>query len=207
VTGARQRNHAWRAQAAALAIALLLPVLAVQAQTPRDSTYKVLLMLGAGLSRDLGTIDTPSNGGESSRGGLGASVRLMWHPDHLLMAGVESGYFRISTLTLPSDTVADSYISLNAVPMLVVFAMTKYGFDVAGGLGIYRYSVTAESGRTGFKGGSYSNEIGYMASVGYNATLVRGLDAGVELKMHFIPDREITALLAMARVTYRVFEY
>jgi hypothetical protein len=190
-----------------IAVMVLLPASGVRAQADRDSTFKVVVSLGGGLTRDLGAANVQTPGSDYEAGGLGGSFRVLWHPDHLLMAGLETGYFRVSMLTLSSDTAGDRSVSLNALPMLVVFAMTKYGFEISGGLGLYRYSVIAESGRTGLRGGSYSNEIGYMASLGYAFRLSRRFEAGADLKLHFIPDREITAMLLQARVSYRLVEY
>jgi hypothetical protein len=188
-------------------VLLCLATIGASAQDARDSVFTVVVSLGGGYGRSLGAVAPPPSGGEYSAGGPGASLRVMWHPDHLLMAGVETGYLRISTLTLTSDTAADRDVSLNAVPMLAVFTMRKYGIELSGGLGVYRYSVLAESGRTGLRSGSYSIEIGYMASVGYAIPVSRRFDLGADLKAHFLPDRDIASILAQLRVSWRLFEY
>jgi len=52
------------------------------------------------------------------------TVRLLWHPDHLLKLGLETGYVRFYSYGLTDSAGNRGRISLDAVPVLLVWSMS-----------------------------------------------------------------------------------
>jgi hypothetical protein len=106
-----------------------------------------------------------------------ATLRVMWHPDHLLRIGVETGYVTFYTYTL-KDTVGK--VSLTATPFLVEWSMpiTKH-FNAFVGTGVYflnskvRYDGNASSSKA---------SLGWVAVVSYTVPLTKTLGIATELK-------------------------
>jgi hypothetical protein len=179
----------------------------VSAQNSKDTTYKLTLSIGAGFSRNLTVNQYIPPGSTLERGGFGFSARAEWQAEHLLAIGVESGFLRISSLTLAPDSLNDAQVSLNALPLLLVFSMKKSGVEFSAGIGYYRYSVVTELKKTGFRGGSSSFELGYMLSGAYVCSLSERLETGLEVKWHSITERSVSSVLVLARLNWRIVVY
>lgn len=60
-----------------------------------DGSYAVVATLGAGFTRYIVPYDA---GVDIERSGASVSARLLWHPDHRLRIGVESGWTRFASV-------------------------------------------------------------------------------------------------------------
>lgn len=191
--------------------AFLFHVEEVKAQSAGDSSFSVIASISGGITRSASENQPTLEGSEYTPGGFGGAFRLAWHPDHLLMIGLETGLFRVSSLTFSPATsneqAPDAEASINAAPMLLVFAMKKYGVEISSGLGYYQYYVTTKSRGTGFKGGSSNFEIGYMVGLCYSFPLWNRFEIGPDIKWHVITERNVRTFLGQVRVGYRIFTY
>src|SRR5215218_5899382 len=52
------------------------------------------------------------------------TVRIMWHPDHLLKAGLETGVVRFYSYTLKDSAGKTGKIAFNATPILLEWSMS-----------------------------------------------------------------------------------
>ena len=106
-----------------------------------------------------------------------ATVRVMWHPDHLLRLGVETGYVTFYTYTL-KDTVGK--VALNAIPFLVEWSMpiTKR-FNAFVGTGVYFLNSNLKYDG---KASSSKASLGWVAAVSYTLPLTKTLGIATELK-------------------------
>ena len=194
-----------------IAASFLHPIGDSAAQSDRDSSFTIIASLSGGITRSVSENQPTLEGSEYTPGGFGGAFRLVWHPDHLLMVGVETGLFRVSSLTFPTASVnaqaPDAEASINAVPMLLVFAMKKYGVEISSGLGYYLYYVTTQSRGTGLKGGSSNSEIGYMIGLSYTFELWDRFEIGPDLKWHVITERQVRTFLGQVRVGWRLWKY
>jgi hypothetical protein len=96
----------------------------LHAQSAVDEDFAVVLTLGGGYSHYIQPYDLPI---AINRSGLTGSARLMWHPDHRLRVGLESGWSAFYHYALEdvetSFGYTDASLSLSAVPLLVIFSM------------------------------------------------------------------------------------
>ncbi len=105
------------------------------------------------------------------------TLRVMWHPDHLLRLGVETGYVTFYTYTL-QDTVGK--VSLNGIPLLIEWNMpVAKRFNVFVGTGVYFLKSNLDYGG---KTSSSKASLGWMAAASYTQPLTKNLGVAAELK-------------------------
>ena len=105
------------------------------------------------------------------------TLRVMWHPDHLLRLGIETGYVTFYTYTL-QDTVGK--VSLNGIPLLIEWNMpVAKRFNVFVGTGVYflKSNLTYPG-----KASSDKASLGWMAAASYTLPLTKNLGVATELK-------------------------
>src|ERR1700694_2221288 len=93
------------------------------------------------------------------------TVRILWHPDHLLKAGLETGYITFYQYTLKDSAGNQGKIAMNAVPILLEWSMsvTKH-FNIFAGSGAYILDTRLDyNGKTHTKKFS----VGWMAAASY----------------------------------------
>ncbi len=109
-----------------------------------------------------------------------STLRLMWHPDHLLKLGLETGYMTFLSYTITDSANNKGKVVLNAIPVLLEWSMplTKR-INVFAGSGVY-FTKT----RLDYAGKTSSNKVsvGWMAAASYIHPLSKNLGLGTELK-------------------------
>lgn len=108
------------------------------------------------------------------------TLRLMWHPDHLVKVGVETGHVTFVSYTLTDSVGQKGKVRLDAVPVLIewTMALTKR-FNVFAGSGVYFLNTNLD-----YAGKSTSSKlsIGWMAAVSYIQPLGKNTGLGTEIK-------------------------
>jgi hypothetical protein len=107
-------------------------------------------------------------------------VRLMWHPDHLLRFGLESGYMTFYSYTLKDSANRTGKAALRAVPVLVEWSMalTKR-FNIFAGSGVYLLTTNLDYLT---KTKSHKVSVGWMAAASYILPVSKQMGLGMELK-------------------------
>jgi hypothetical protein len=109
-----------------------------------------------------------------------STIRIMWHPDHLVKVGLETGYMTFLNYSLKDSVGKKGKVVLNAIPLLVewTMALTKR-FNVFAGSGVYFLTTNLD-----YKGKTRSNKIsvGWMAAASYIQPLSKNMGLGAELK-------------------------
>lgn len=108
------------------------------------------------------------------------TVRLMWHPDHLVKVGLETGYMTFLNYTARDSTGKTARVRTDAIPLLVewTMALTKR-FNVFAGSGVYFLTTHLDyAGKTT----SQKLGIGWMAAASYIHPLGKNVGLGTELK-------------------------
>lgn len=109
-----------------------------------------------------------------------STIRLMWHPDHLIKVGLETGFMTFVSYKLKDSIGNEGRVRLNAVPLLVewTMAITKR-FNVFAGSGVYFLNTQVD-----YAGKSSSSKlsIGWMAAASYIHPLGKDLGLGTEIK-------------------------
>ena len=153
-------------QCLVLAIAGCLTATVPAKAQDRDSVYTLILYAGAGYTRNFSPFgDAPAG---LRRDGLGASVRVMWKPEHLLRVGLETGITQVYSVQRKGVQspfgVTDFSSYLNAIPLALTFSMPLTN-SLEGYIGSTSYLLFSKTE-------SYGNSTtGFMLSIGFSAGL------------------------------------
>lgn len=105
--------------------------------TPNQE-FALVAYFGGGISYYSATPGTPAytDADYNQKSAIG-TLRILWHPDHRLRLGIETGYTTFYSYSLIGNGQRGT-VELNAIPMLIEFSMTAYrNFHVYGGAGTY----------------------------------------------------------------------
>lgn len=109
-----------------------------------------------------------------------ASVRIMWHPDHLLHLGLETGQLTFYTYKFRDSANTEGSVRLSAIPVLVEYnmAVTKR-LNLFAGTGVYFLRTNLD-----YRGKTTSQKlsIGWMAAGSYIHPLSANVGLGTEIK-------------------------
>lgn len=112
--------------------------------------------------------------------GRAANLRIMWHPDHLLKVGVETGLVTFYSYTFQDSAGVRGRAKLQAIPVLVewTMAVTKR-LNLFAGSGVYFLRTNLD-----YKGRTTSPKlsIGWMAAASYIHPLSEHTGLGTEVK-------------------------
>lgn len=176
----------------------------LRAGTPGDSTYSLVAYIGGGLARYIVAPGGPPPGVpvEYTRTGLSGTVRVMWHPDHLLRLGLESGW--ASFYSYKFGTQPSGEVSLSAVPLLVVWSMNVLGVDWFVGSGYYRLNSSLD-----FKGtvDVQTWSLGWMAAASYTHPLSESLGLAGEVKWMNATEHADAALNIQVQLVWKLLEW
>jgi hypothetical protein len=141
--------------------------------------------------------------------GIGSFVRAMWHPDHLLSVGVQSGYAMLAHRGLfGSDSVSfstgPSTSTLSAIPLQAVISMQKNGFECAIGLGPYIVNSTISGGQPAV---GTRWELGVTLVAAYTATLGSTWRVGPELRVLLFSNRNMISVMPALTVQFAPWSY
>lgn len=109
-----------------------------------------------------------------------STIRILWFPDHLLKAGLESGYMTFYSYGISDSAGNKGTIALDAVPLLLEWSMsvTRH-FNIFAGPGAYILNT-----RLNYKGKSSAKKVsvGWMAAASYILPLSGNTGLGAEAK-------------------------
>jgi len=193
-----------------------------QVERNTDSTayergpYAVVVSVGGGLSYYAMALGIPVEleGGRRNRVGVPATVRVMWHPDHRLRLGLESGYvpmygYRGQVNGLPSK------VTVSSVPVLLVWSMPlawlsgterslARRLSLAAGTGAY--FITSRLDYAGTVNGR-TTSLGWMAAGSYTQPINRTLRAAVELKWYNSVATDDAAFAVQLQLVWRALSW
>jgi hypothetical protein len=147
--------------------------------------YSLVVDAGGGISFYTAAIGTPAGFHTSiNRIHPIGSLRIMWHPDHLLQIGVETGLTDFYTYKV-QDGRSGNLIE-NAVPLLLIFSVpVTRRIHVYAGSGVYL--ITSKLNYNG-KVNSSDYSLGWMVSGSYEYPLTNtlGIAGGMEWLNAFV---------------------
>jgi hypothetical protein len=149
-------------------------------QSNKAGEYSLVLYAGGGLSKYVGnpgvakTIQT-----ELTNFGFSGTLRIMWHPDHLLRLGIETGQVSFYSYTIKNNDKSGE-LKLSAVPILLEWSMPiNKRFNVFLGYGIYLLTSKLDyAGETI----SSTSSMGYLVALNYIQPLSDHLGIAGEIK-------------------------
>jgi hypothetical protein len=156
----------------------------VTAVTAGPDTFTVMATFAGGYAHYV----MPYRPGiDIERKGFAFSLRLLWHPDHRLRLGVESGWTTLYSYELKNVETSfgrtDASLSLNAIPVLVVFSMQVLG-PVSLSAGVGGYSVRSHAISFGQTVDVSRFSQGWMGAVTVSRVLPFAPVFGMELKWY-----------------------
>lgn len=153
----------------------------MEVNVQQKGQYAFVLYAGGGWCSYVGPIGSPGIATNSSvsRSHPAGTVRIMWHPDHRLRFGIESGYVNFYSYTVQNGSTGGK-VSLTGIPIMTVWSMaiTKR-LNVFAGIGAYLLTTDLN-----YKGSVKSSSLGLgiNASVNYVQPISPKLGIGLELK-------------------------
>jgi hypothetical protein len=109
-----------------------------------------------------------------------SNIRIMWHPDHLLKVGLETGHMTFYSYTFKDSAGLNGKAKLYAIPVLIewTMAVTKR-LNLFAGSGVYFLRTNLDyQGRTV----SPKLSIGWMAAASYIHPISSTAGLGTEIK-------------------------
>lgn len=109
-----------------------------------------------------------------------ANIRIMWHPDHLLKVGLETGHMTFYSYTFTDSAGVKGKAKVSAIPVLIewTMAVTKR-LNLFAGSGVYFLRTNLD-----YRGRTVSPKlsIGWMAAGSYIHPLSSSVGLGTEVK-------------------------
>jgi len=201
-------------------ILMLLAGLVATAQTDltvsKRGPYTLVITAGGGLSyyaKHLG-VPPPLEQLRVSRFGMPAMLRVMWHPDHRLRIGLETGW--VPMYSYRGVAAGESArVNVEAIPILLVFSMPlawlsgterslARRLSISGGTGAYlvqsrlRYAGTVAESQT---------SLGWMVAGAYTQPIGRYVRVAAELKWLNATTTEDGVVTAQLQLVWRAFSW
>lgn len=164
----------------------------------KDSLYSISIDIGGGYLRYITSLDFES----LDQNGFCGSVRLMWHPEHLLSVGVETGYQKLYSIDpkidIPEIGSYDVKASMLATPIFLVFTMRAFPesiphLNILFAPGIFILYNRGEAFNEEIKSSQISN--GFTSGISYLQPISDFISIGGEIKysqIAKIQDSDIT---------------
>lgn len=184
--------------------------------TAKRGPYTIVVSAGAGMSyysSHLGVPDVLENK-HLGRFGAPASLRVMWHPDHRLRIGLESGW---TTLYSYRGQVAGEPVQVyvSTVPVLLLFSMPLAWLKGTDRTLTRRLAVTTGTGvyfnhsQLNYNGTVKTNtsSLGWMAAASYTYPVGRKFRVAGEVKWYDAVAAENAVFTTEIQLVWRAFSW
>jgi len=189
---------------------------AADSTTNRRDPYALVLTVGGGLSYYPAFIGVPPDVDQVAinRSGIPATARLMWHPDHRLRIGLESGLVPLYNYRVTAAG-EQARVAVSTIPVLVVFSMPlawlsgterslARRLSVSGGTGTY--IIRSDLSYRGDVNASRLS-IGWMAAGAYTQPIGRRFRIATELKWYSITATSDAVFTLQLQAVWRAFTW
>jgi len=177
---------------------------AAQEESLQAGRYALVAYVGGGLAYYPITAGAPPPGipSDLTRFGGSGTLRLMWHPDHLLRLGIETGWTMFYSYKLEGSSPGSMHLS--AVPLLWVMSMEVLGVNLFVGSGYYRLNSNLQyQGTVNVQTWS----LGWMAAASYVHPVSENLGVAGELKWVNASEHEEASLALQIQLVWKFFEW
>ena len=176
----------------------------------KETLYYLTIDVGAGYSRYITTLEAEN----LDLNGYGGTARIMWHPEHLLSLGLETGYhylYRLGgQLKLAETGISDVRASMISVPIMAIFSMKIFpehlsNLELKSGLGVFLLYNRGYAFGASIKNSQLS--IGYSAAVTYLHPLSDVILIGGEIKYSNFSKIQDSAILFQLMFSYKFLNW
>jgi hypothetical protein len=131
-------------------------------------------------------------------------LRIMWHPDHLLRLGIETGYVPFYTYKI-DDGVNKGKMTMSAVPLLISWSMpVKKKFNVFVEYGLFLMNSTLDYLGTAK---SSTNSLGYAVAANYIHPVSDNLGLAAEIKWMKATETKDEIISAQVQLVWKFFKW
>lgn len=135
----------------------------------------------------------------------GATLRILWHPDHLLKAGWETGYVRFYSYDAKDSAGRSGKVALDGVPVLLEFSMSlKNRLNLFAGSGIYFLHTRLDYDE---KVKTSKLAAGWMAAASYIQPLGARTGLGAEVKWLYASETTNGAIYGQLQLVWRFLKW
>ncbi|MCW3088476.1 MAG: hypothetical protein JWQ78_1862 [Sediminibacterium sp.] len=137
--------------------------------------------------------------------GPAASLRILWHPDHLLRMGIETGHMTFYSYTLRDSVGNTGKTSLTGVPLLVVASMPITArLNAFFGTGFCHMTTNLD-----YKGSTSSGKfaVAWMLAASYIQPVSRNLGIGTELKWMDAAETADASVVAQLQLVWKFLKW
>ncbi|GAA4415872.1 hypothetical protein GCM10023187_46780 [Nibrella viscosa] len=178
----------------------------IRSDSPQTERFALVVYAGSGLSVYSAPIQVADGLQQvrTSRLGVPATVRLMWHPDHRLRIGIESGWTTMYAYSALADA-RPARVYVSAIPVLLVYSMpVTRRIALFGGTGAYVLNSTL---RYGDAVRTNAVSLGWMVAGQFTQPISRSLGVAVELKWHDATQTNDTNFALELQLVWRAYRW
>lgn len=167
--------------------------------------YSLVLYTGGGISYYTSKPGVPEFiDTKTSRVKICETIRIMWHPDHLLRLGIETGYIPFYSYTIIDNNLSGD-LKFSAIPILLEWSMpvTKR-LNVFIGYGYYKIISTLD-----FAGKTESStwNTGWAAATSYIQPISKDLGIAFEVKWMESARAKNTVIISQLQLVWKFFKW
>ncbi len=133
------------------------------------------------------------------------TLRIMWHTDHLLKAGLETGYMTFYSYKLKDSVGRTGKIALDAIPILLEFSMSlKSRINIFAGTGVYILNTKLD-----YAGKVNSNKVssGWMLAASYIYPIGKTVGLGTEVKWLYATETSNGSVCGQVQLVWRFLKW
>ena len=168
--------------------------------------YALVAYMGGGIGYYAVNAATPASvTAKTNRLGFVGSIRILWHPDHLVRIGFETGHMNFYSYTFRDSVGNTGKTSVSGVPLLLVASMplTKR-WNVFAGAGFY--NLTTKLDYFG-KNDSHKLSVGWMMAASYIYPLSEKLGLATELKWMDANETVDASICLQLQLVWKLFTW
>lgn len=169
-----------------------------------DSSFKIVADLSVGASYSYFDKAKYYDAKSHSSLGGGASIRLMWHPDGMLLMGIMSGFYHLSYDQLETADSTSASASLSAIPLQLAFSMKYKVFEI--GLGIGPYLLKSEINYHKVAIG-YRPELALTFFSSYKFKISDKISIAPEIRTLYLRYRSVFSAIPSVNFSYEIIRY
>jgi hypothetical protein len=143
--------------------------------------YAFVAYIGGGMGYYTTGAGTPvAVQSTTSKWGFAGTVRVLWHPDHLLRVGLETGHMTFYSYKFTDSAGKSGKTSITGVPLLLVASMPITArLNAFFGTGFYNMTTNLDYAGTN---DAHKLSVGWMLATSYIQPVSKNLGLGIELK-------------------------
>jgi hypothetical protein len=176
----------------------------------KNEPYYISIDLAGGFSRYFTSMDFE----DLNKNGYDGTIRIMWHPEHLLSVGIETGYQHLYNIKrkFDPDDFDETHLNINlaSVPISLLFSMKIFpktfpGLRLNGGSGV---SIVYSSGE--LFNDKFNNSqimVNYIISLNYLYQFSNRISAGGELKFTHLSKLEDSSVAVQLLLSYKFISW